>query len=61
VHTFRQQVWDFSVQERTRPLQQYAASFPKKAPYFGRVTGLHTVDDDGTSDGALAAVRNQSL
>ena len=55
MHAWPQQVWDFGVQERTRPLQQYAACFPKKVPYFGRVTGLHTVDDEG--DGALAAVR----
>jgi len=53
-------VWDFSVTERTHPLQQFAACFPKKTPYFGRVTALGVVDTH-RAESPLAAVRYINL
>lgn len=50
----KRQAWDFAVKERTRPLQQYVAAFPKKGAYYGRVHSLHAVVGQ---EGPLAVVR----
>lgn len=46
------QVWDFQAKERTRPLQQYARTFPKRGAFAGRANALHAVD---AADGCVAA------
>lgn len=50
----RAQVWSFGAPERTRPLQQYLAAFPKRDAFRGRV---HALEAGLGPDGPVAVVR----